>query len=442
MATAIVNFLLNFSMTSNKFSLFFDPILHGFFGVSVFLFVAYLLSENRSHIKLRPILVGLSIEVFLTLMIFKIPAMLEIFNWIDHMVLALNAAALEGTQFVFGYLGGGTPLPFKTSGMGSSFILAFQALPLVIVVASLSSLLFYLRVLPLIIQGMSWVFRKTLGVGGALAVGLSANLFLGMAESPVVIRPYLQHLTRSELFTLMTCGMAGVAGTVMALYVILLGPVISGVMTHILSAVLISIPGTVMISRMIIPETDQMTRGKIIYQREALGIVDAIMSGVKIGGEIFVSIIGMLIVFIALIALLNKAISFLPMVHGQVLSLSFLLGYIFMPFMWVMGIPWSEAHTAGDLMGTRMILNEIVSYQQLANLPAGALSSKSALMMVYAMCGFANIGSLGIMLAAYNVLIPERRHEFVSLAPRSLIAGTLVTCITATVVGALYGFKF
>ena len=208
------------------------------------------------------------------------------------MVLALNSAALEGTKFVFGYLGGGA-LPFNTSGPGSSFILAFQALPLVIVVASLSSLLFYLRILPLVIQAMSWVFRKTLGVGGALAVGLSANLFLGMAESPVVIRPYLQHLTRSELFTLMTCGMAGVAGTVMALYVILLGPVISGVMTHILSAVLISIPGTVVVSRIMIPEVEQMTRGKLGYHKESLGVVDAIMSGVKIGGEIFVSIIGM-----------------------------------------------------------------------------------------------------------------------------------------------------
>ena len=412
-------------------------ILHGFFGVLTFLLLAGLLSENRKKIKIKPIFLGLLIEFFLTLMIFKVPFMLQAFNWIDRMVLALNSAALEGTKFVFGYLGGGA-LPFNTSGPGSSFILAFQALPLVIVVASLSSLLFYLRILPLVIQAMSWVFRKTLGVGGALAVGLSANLFLGMAESPVVIRPYLQHLTRSELFTLMTCGMAGVAGTVMALYVILLGPVISGVMTHILSAVLISIPGTVVVSRIMIPEVEQMTRGKLGYHKESLGVVDAIMSGVKIGGEIFVSIIGMLIVFIAIIALVNKAISFLPLVHGQELSLNFLLGYLFMPFMWVMGIPWSEAHVAGNLMATRMILNEIVSYQQLASLPAGTLDPKSRLMMVYAMCGFANIGSLGIMLAAYNVLIPERRAEFVSLAPRSLIAGTLVTCITASVVGTLY----
>jgi CNT family concentrative nucleoside transporter len=412
-------------------------ILHGFFGVLTFLLLACLLSENRKKIKIKPIFLGLLIEFFLTLIIFKVPLMLQAFNWVDRMVLALNSAALEGTKFVFGYLGGGA-LPFNTSGPGSSFILAFQALPLVIVVASLSSLLFYLRILPLVIQAMSWVFRKTLGVGGALAVGLSANLFLGMAESPVVIRPYLQHLTRSELFTLMTCGMAGVAGTVMALYVILLGPVISGVMTHILSAVLISIPGTVVVSRIMIPEVEQMTRGKLGYHKESLGVVDAIMSGVKIGGEIFVSIIGMLIVFIAIIALVNKAISFLPLVHGQELSLNFLLGYLFMPFMWVMGIPWSEAHVAGNLMATRMILNEIVSYQQLASLPAGTLDPKSRLMMVYAMCGFANIGSLGIMLAAYNVLIPERRAEFVSLAPRSLIAGTLVTCITASVVGTLY----
>jgi CNT family concentrative nucleoside transporter len=411
--------------------------IKGCFGILVFLLVAVLLSEDRTHIRLKPILIGLLFQGILALLIFKIPFMVTIFDAINEAVLALNAATLDGTRFVFGYLSGGTS-PFQSSGQGSSFILAFEALPLVIVVASLSSLLFYLRILPLVIQGMSWIFRRTLGVGGALAVGLSANLFLGMAESPVVIRQYLQHLTRSELFTLMTCGMAGVAGTVMALYVILLGPIIPGVMTHILSAVLISIPGTVIVSRIIIPEKEAMTRGKILYQRESMGVVDAIMSGVKIGGEIFVSIIGMLIVFIALIALINKGLSFIPSWSGQSISLSYLLGYVFMPFMWVMGLPWSEAHVAANLMATRMILNEIVSYQQLANLAPGMLSPKSNLMMVYAMCGFANIGSLGIMLAAYNVLIPERRSEFLSMAMRSLMAGTLVTCITATLVGAFF----
>jgi CNT family concentrative nucleoside transporter len=403
----------------------------------IFLFVAVLLSEDRTQIRIKPILLGLLFQALLALLIFKIPFMVRIFDAVNDAVLALNSATLEGTRFVFGYLSGGVS-PFQPSGQGSPFILAFEALPLVIVVASLSSLLFYLRVLPLIIQGMSWVFRRTLGVGGALAVGLSANLFLGMAESPVVIRQYLQHLTRSELFTLMTCGMAGVAGTVMALYVILLGPVIPGVMTHILSAVLISIPGTVIVSRIMIPEKEAMTRGKIVYQRESMGVVDAIMSGVKIGGEIFVSIIGMLIVFIALIALVNKGLSCLPSWGAQPISLNYLLGYVFMPFMWVMGLPWSEAHVAANLMATRMILNEIVSYQQLATLAPGVLSPKSSLMMVYAMCGFANIGSLGIMLAAYNVLIPERRSEFLSMAFRSLIAGTLVTCITATLVGAFF----
>ncbi len=409
----------------------------GFLGLFLFLLGTVFLSENRTHIRIKPIFVALAVQFVLAFLIFKIPFVLDIFNEIDKAVLALNAATMEGTQFVFGYLSGGES-PFKTSGVGSTFILAFQALPLVIVVASLSSLLFYLRILPWIIQGMSWIFRQTLGVGGALAVGLSANLFLGMAESPVVIRQYLQHLTRSELFTLMTCGMAGVAGTVMALYVILLAPVISGVMIHILSAVLISIPGSVLVSRIMIPETETMTRGKVIYQREFLGIVDAIMGGVKIGSEIFVSILGMLIVFIAMISLLNKGLSFLPAIQGHAVSLNYLLGYVFMPVMWVMGIPWSEAHVAGNLMATRMILNEIVSYQQLASLSPGLLSPKSSLMMVYAMCGFANIGSLGIMLAAYNVLIPRRRREFVSMAPRSLIAGTIVTCMTATLVGAFF----
>lgn len=414
-------------------------ILHGLVGLLVFVLLAVLISENRRAIKFKPVLIGVFAQIVLAIVIQKVPYIVTAFQYVDEGVLALNQATLAGTGFVFGYIGGGK-IPFHTTG--STFILAFQALPLVIVIAALSSLLFYLRILPFVIQGISWVFRKVFDIGGALAVGLSSNLFLGMAESPVVIKPYLQHLTRSELFTLMTCGMAGVAGTVMALYVIILGSAIQGVMVHIISAVLISVPGTIAISRIIVPETGLLTRGKDISSRDALGVIDAIMSGVKTGSEIFVSILAMLIVFISLITLVNKGLGCIPPINGHIVSLSYLLGFIFEPFMWLMGVPWAQAHTAGELMATRMVLNELVSYQHLAHLPAGALDPKSQLMLVYAMCGFANFSSLGIMLAAYNVLIPERRREFVSLGFKALIAGTIVTSMTATIVGVLYGLHF
>ncbi|NCX93674.1 MAG: nucleoside:proton symporter [Gammaproteobacteria bacterium] len=416
------------------------PILHGLLGLTVFILLAALMSENKKAIKIKHIFIGLSIQILLAVLLSKLEFVVNFFKAIDRGVIALNHATLQGTSFVFGYLGGGS-LPFSVKTGTSTFILAFQALPMVIVVAALSSLLFHLRVLPLVIQMLSWLFRKTLSIGGALAMGMSSNLFLGMAESPVVIRPYLQHLTRSELFTLMTCGMAGVAGTVMTLYVVFLSSIIHDVMIHVISAVLISIPATVLISRIIVPETGQLTRGKDIYARASLGVIDALMSGVKIGGEVFVSIVAMLIVFISLIALVNTILSDFPTwISGTPWSLSDLLGYLFQPFMWLMGIPWAEAHTAGDLMATRMVLNELVSYQQMVALPAGALDVKSQLIMVYAMCGFANFGSLGIMLAAYNVLIPERRHEFVNLGFKALIAGTIVTCMTGTIIGMLFNF--
>ena len=413
------------------------PILHAVLAMFVFLLIAALVSENKSKIKYKPIFVGIFIQVLLALVLSKLSIFADFFNLINRAVLALEYATMQGTSFVFGYIGGGK-MPFKVEGNVSTYSLAFQALPLVIVISAISSLLFYFRIMPFIIRHISWAVRHLLGLGGAIAIGVTSNLFLGMAESPLIIRPYMKRITHSELFTMMTCGMAGVAGTVMGLYVAILSPIMPHIMNHVIAAVIISLPAVVIVSRIMVPENEALTEGKDLYIEKRLSAIDALTKGISIGAQVFISIVSMLIVLVALVAFINKGLALLPPIEGHMLSLSYLLGFIFQPFMWLMGIPWAEAHIAGDLMATRLVLNELVSYQQLAELPNLILDVKSKLILIYAMCGFANISGLGIMLSTYNVLMPKRRKEFMALGAKALLAGTLCTMMTGTIMGVLY----
>ncbi|MBA3018011.1 MAG: nucleoside:proton symporter, partial [Desulfobacteraceae bacterium] len=341
-----------------------------------------------------------------------------------------------GTSFVFGYLGGGS-LPFNEKFPGSSFILAFRALPLVLVISALSSLLFYWKILPLIVKGFSKFMQKTMRLGGAEGLGVSANIFVGMIESPLFIRPYLKDMTRSELFTLMTCGMATIAGTVMVLYASILGSLIPDVMGHILTASIISVPAAVTVSKIMIPETGKLTSGDLTSPEESVSAMDAITKGTIQGIQLLINIIAMLIVLVALVHLVNLLLGFLPQISDKKITLQLILGYAMSPVVWLMGIPWNEAFTAGSLMGTKTILNEFIAYIDMSRLAEGALSPKSLLIMTYAMCGFANLGSLGIMIGGMGTMVPQRRNEIVSLGFRSIIAGTLATCMTGAVVGIL-----
>lgn len=416
-------------------------IIHGVLGLLGFVFLAFLLSENRRAIRWRSVAIGLCLQVVLAIIFVKVSFFADIFSWLNRAVMGLEHATMSGTSFVFGYVGGGA-LPFEANGHASTYSLAFQALPLVIVISALSSLLFYYRIMPFIIRSISWVVSRVLGLGGAIAIGVSANIFLGMAESPLVIRPYMKRITHSELFTMMTCGMAGVAGTVMGLYVAILSPIMPNVLSKVIEAVLISLPAVVLISRIMVPETEVLTAGQDIYIENRLSSIDALTKGVSVGAQVFISIIAMLIVLVALVAFADKLLGLLPAIEGHKLSLEYIIGFIFMPFVWLMGVPWAQAHVAGDLMATRIVLNELVSYQHLATMHAGILSERTRTILVYAMCGFANISGLGIMLSTYNVLMPKRRKEFMSLGFRALIAGTICTMMTGTVIGALYPYLF
>ena len=405
-------------------------------GLIAFAFIAWLMSENRRQVRLPMVAAGLAIQVALGIILLKVPVFKECFLYINRMVLILEESTTAGTAFVFGYLGG-SDLPFAEKFPGASYILAFRGLPLVIVMSALSALLFYWRILPLVVRGFSWGLRKALGIGGAEALGVSANIFVGMVEAPLFIRPYLKDMTRSELFSLMCCGMATIAGTVMVLYASILGDRIPDALGHILIASIISAPAAITVSKIMIPETDDTTSGKLAPPQAALNAMDAITKGTLQGVKLLINIVAMLVVLVALVHLANLILGLLPDLGAKPVTLQRLMGLVMSPVAWLMGVPWSEAPTAGALMGTKTVLNELLAYLDLSRLPEGALSARSTMIMTYAMCGFANPGSVGIMIGGLGTMAPQRNDEIVSLGLRSLVAGTLATCMTGAVVGSV-----
>lgn len=413
-------------------------IVQSIAGLLVFAGAAWLISENRLRVRITTVLAGIAIQLIVAFILLKLPVCRDFFISLNRLVLSLEESTAAGTSMVFGYLGG-AELPFAEKYPGASFILAFRALPLILVISALSALLFYWKILPLVVQAFSWSLQKIMRLGGAEGLGVSANIFVGMVESPLFIRPYLTDMTRSEIFTLMTTGMATIAGTVMVLYASILSSVIPDIMGHILTASIISVPAAVTISKIMIPETGELTSGELRSPEPALSAMDAITKGTIQGVQLFVNIIAMLIVLVALVHLVNLVLGLLPDVGGLPVSLQRLLGLVMAPVVWLMGIPWQEAPAAGALMGTKTILNEFLAYLDMSRLAPGTLSPKSILIMTYAMCGFANPGSLGIMIGGMGTMAPERRDEIVALGLRSIVGGTLATCMTGAVVGILGG---
>jgi concentrative nucleoside transporter, CNT family len=410
--------------------------LQGVLGIVVFLAIAWILSEKKSSVKLKTVFTGVAVQFAIAVLLLYVPLFKRFFLLLNNVVLALDSATRAGTSFVFGYVGGGPP-PFMMQDPGANFVLAFQSLPLVLVIGALASLLFYWKILPYIVRAFSLALQKTMNIGGALGLGSSTTIFLGMVEAPLVIKPYLKDITRSELFSLMTVGLACIAGTVMILYATVLNGVIADPLGHILVASFIHVAAAITIARIMVPETAEETAGTLIPQRSATSSMDAIVKGTADGLVLLLNIIAMLIVMVALVQLVNVLIGFLPHVGGQPLTLERLLGFIMAPVVWLFGIPWSQAQTAGSLMGTKTVLNELLAFLQMAKLPQGTLDDRSRLIMTYALTSFANFGSLGILIGGLGSLAPERRDEVVNLGMRALVAGTLATCMTGAVVGIL-----
>lgn len=405
-------------------------------GLLVFIGIAVLLSENRREIPWRAVLTGMALQLVLALLLLKLPASRAVFAVLNRLVLVLDQATAAGTSFVFGYLGGAA-FPAPVTEPASTFVLAFRALPLVIVVSALSALLFYWRILPWVVHQFARLLTRTMGISGALGLGAAANIFVGMIEAPLLIRPYLKALNRAELFALMTTGMATIAGTMMVLYANVLKSVHPDALGHILSASVISIPAALVIALVLVPGHARSAEPPTRLESDARSAMDALTRGALNGVTLLINIIAMLIVFVALVALVNLLLALLPSVGAQPLSLQRLLGAVFAPLVWLMGIPLHEALTAGSLMGIKTILNEFLAYLDLTALPAGELSPRSQLIMLYALCGFANFGSLGIMLGGLGSMVPERRAEIAALGLKSIIAGTLATMLTGAWVGVL-----
>ncbi len=412
-----------------------NPLLQGVVGYAGFVLLAWLMSESRRTIPWRTVFAGVVLQGILAGVILKVPGARAAFTAMNDALLALEQATRAGTTVVFGFLGG-APLPYAETAAGASFVLAFQALPVVLVMSALSALLFHWRILPLLVQGLSRLLERTLGVGGAVGMSTAANVFVGMVEAPLLVKPYLNKVSRGELFIILAAGMAGVAGTVMALYAGIVGPRVPDALGHILAASFISAPAAIVFSVLMVPPDGAPTGRAVDLPRLDGSSMDAITRGTGEGLQLLLNIVAMLIVLVALVALLNQALALLPH-DGAPWSLQGLLGLLMAPLAWMAGVSWDEAGVAGGLLGTKTILNELVAYLDFAALPPEALSPRSRVIMTYALCGFANLGSLGILIGGLTAMVPERRQEILDLGPRTLIAGTLATLSCGGVVGMM-----
>ena len=413
-------------------------ILRSACGLAVFMLLAWLLSENRRAASWRVAVVGIGLQLLIAAVLLRVPQSAYIFVALNDAVVAIESATLAGTSFVFGFLGGGE-LPYEELAGSSSLVFAFRSLPLIIFVSALTALLTYWRILPWIVRGFSVLLARTLGVGGAVALSAAANVFVGMVEAPLFIRAWLSQMSRGELFMVMTTGMATIAGTVLFLYTALLSDVLPDAVGHLVTASLISAPAAIATAWIMIPPASVTDVDRLEAAIEANGAMDAITQGTQRGLSLFLNIIAMLIVLIALVALTNIVLGALPNVGAAPLSLERMLGWLMAPVAWLMGIPWSEAAQAGSLLGIKTILNEFIAYAELVELANAGLSARTTLIMTYALCGMANLGSVGIMIGGFAALIPERRAEIAQLAMKSVVGGTIATCCTGAVVGVIAG---
>ena len=419
--------------------------LQALFGLVVFIGIAVLFSEQRRMLNWQLLAAGLGLQFLVAFVMFRFELLQALLNALNQVVVAIADATETGSLFLFGYLGGdpsNVAYPFSIDNPEATVILAFRILPLILIFTVLSAILWHFRILPLIVRGFSVVLRRAMGVSGAVGFSAAANIFIGMVESPALIRPYIKGLTRSELFVVMSCGMATIAGTVMGLYSVIRGEVIDNALGHILTASVISAPAAIMLALIMVPATpkdsEKIAGGDAVdISTDYHNVMDAIVRGTSDGLKLMVNVGAMLLVFIALVALFNSALQLVPYSSNDPLTLQTILGWMFAPLVWLMGIPWQEAQLAGTLMGIKTALNELLAFLALVDLPAESLSDKSTIIMTYALCGFANFGSLGIMIAGLTGMCSERTREIVALAPKSLISGTLATCMTGTIAGLL-----
>ena len=412
-------------------------IIIGFIGMVC---IAIPFSQNRSSINYRHIVAAIFLQIILAFALLKIPFIVQIFAYLSEGVTALQSATQEGAEFVFGYLSNTSSSPFENSGTGNSMIFAFQILPLIIVISSLSALLWFWNILPLIIRAISKVFEKLFNIGGPIGLGATANIIMGQVEAPLLVRPYLSKMSEKELLILMTAGMSTVSGSIMIALVSMLAPQFPdlNLIQHLVSASILSIPAAIMYANIMIPSAEVTNFDGNSVPKVYDSSMDAITRGTRDGLDICLNVGAILIAFIALVSLLN---SLLAIFGGWIgisdLSLQLILGYIFFPIVWLMGVPLSETLASAELLGLKTALNEFVAYGALANLEPDVLSERSKLITLYALCGFANFGSIGIQLGGIGGIAPNRKKDLASLVTKAMIGGALASWLTATIAGIL-----
>ncbi|HET6182181.1 MAG TPA: nucleoside transporter C-terminal domain-containing protein [Acetobacteraceae bacterium] len=412
-------------------------MLHAVLGEAACLGVAWAASERRLSVRWRTVGGGVALQIVLALVLLYLPPARALLQLLNRSADALQAATDAGTGLVFGYLGG-APLPFAESHPGASFILAFQALPIVLLISALGALLFHWGVLQRITAAFAWLLRRVLGIGGALALGAAVHVFVGMVEAPLLVRPYLERMQRGELFALMSCGMAGVAGTVMVIYAGFLSPLVPDALGNILTASVISTPAALAVAALMVPAAPPARdEARLVAADRAASSLDALVQGTAAGIPILIGIVSTLIVAVAVVAMVNIALGLLPAFGGEAISLQRIFAWPFRPVMWLIGVPWAESAEAARLMATKTVLNEFVAYRDLAALPPAAFAPRTRLILTYALCGFANFGSLGIMIGGLGAMVPGRRAEVVELGMRSILSGTLATCMSGALIGAI-----
>ena len=407
----------------------------GFIGLVC---IAIPFSNNMSSINIKHIFAAIILQIFLAFALIKIPFIVQIFAYLSEGVTALQTATQEGAEFVFGYLSNSSSSPFENSGTGNSMIFAFQILPLIIVISALSALLWFWNILPLIIRAISKVFEKLFNIGGPIGLGATANIIMGQVEAPLLVKPYLSRMSEKELLILMTAGMSTVSGSIMIALVSMLAPQFpdTNLIQHLVSASILSIPAAIMYANIMIPSNEVTNFDGASVPKVYESSMDAITRGTKDGLDICLNVAAILIAFIALVSLLN---SILGICGGWIgisdLSLQLILGYVFFPIVWLMGVPLSETLASAELLGLKTALNEFVAYGALANIEPGILSERSKLITLYALCGFANFSSVGILVSGISAMAPERKNDLIKVSLKALIGATLASCMTGLVIG-------
>jgi CNT family concentrative nucleoside transporter len=428
-------------------------------GIAIILLITIGVSENRSRIDYKSLGKGLLFQFVLAIVLLKVPFIQSFLGSLNQSVLELQKATQAGTSLVFGYLGGG-PLPFDEKSPGMSFVLGLQALPMILIFSALSALLYYWRVLPLVIGCFAWLLGRVLNVTGATSFASIATVFVGIVEAPLLIRPYLNGLSKAELFVVMSTGMSTISGTVLVIYASFLQSSVPNVVTHLIIASLISAPGAIVLSLVAMPKIplfesqpstledhDMQGHGLRSYIKALLhttdahkkyqSTMDAISDGTYQGMKLLASVIAMLIVLVALVSLGNSILQLLPYFDGSALTIQRIIGWVMQPFSWTLGIEWKDTQIAGQLMGTKLVLNEFITYLDLSKLDPNAISEHSRVLLTYLLCGFANFGSLGIVIAGIGSMAPDRQKEIVQMGAKSLLIGTLSTCLSAAMIGLL-----